>query len=163
MANQVIRYSKVPKCRFSNRDVQIIGPEITRIFHTHGESKPHVIVDEARPITSPLHPYFEWNDQKAAEEHRIDQARYILRCIQIEIIAPNSNNHVVVNIASSITRPQIGPVYQQTNVLLGNRSDRRQLLENAWAELRSFMNRYRDFVEFEPIFHVIRLQMRKHQ
>jgi len=158
---QVIKYSKAASSKFNKKDVQIIGPELARIFEGHGESKPEVIVDEARSKKSPLHPYFMWNQKEAARRYNIEEAKYMLRNIQIEVIAPEGKV-IELNIASSVTRPGIGHVYQMTNVLLGNKSDRTQLLENAWNELRSFVKRYSDFSEFEEVFHLVRLQVKKH-
>lgn len=42
------------------------------------------IVNTARPPTSPLHPVFEWDDKKAADEYRLHQARHLVRCFTID-------------------------------------------------------------------------------
>ena len=149
------------KSRFNKNDVSVIGPELVRILGEYGESKPEVIVDEARKKGSPLHSYFTWDQKEAARLYNIREAQYMINNIQIEVIAP-AGKVVRVNIASSIVRPQIGHVYQRTDIILANKSDREQLLESAWGELRSFIARYSNFVEFEPVIRTIRLQMKKH-
>ncbi|HUD75319.1 MAG TPA: hypothetical protein VMQ76_09630, partial [Terracidiphilus sp.] len=40
---------------------------------------PEKVVEAARPVSSPLHSWFEWNDNKAAENYRIWQARQLIR------------------------------------------------------------------------------------
>ena len=157
------KFSVAPWSKFSEDDANIIGPEIVRILDKHGESKPEVIVNEAADIKSPLHPYFTWDNDEAADLYRIEEARYMLRKIRIEVLTTEEKEPIIVNIASSLTRPNIGHVYQRTDVILKNKSDRRQLLDTAWRELESFMIRYSNFIEFEPIFKVIRLQMKKHK
>ena len=43
-----------------------------------GKLTPDAVVDDAKNPASPLHPFFEWNDAKAAEEHRRYQARKLM-------------------------------------------------------------------------------------
>lgn len=44
------------------------------------------VITEARDFNSPLHLCFEWDDTKAAYEHRRSQARYLIRklCVVVE-------------------------------------------------------------------------------
>ena len=44
-----------------------------------GSITPEVVVADASNPDSPLHGHFEWNDSKAAHQHRLQQARAILR------------------------------------------------------------------------------------
>lgn len=48
-----------------------------------GFLRPQDVIKAARSKTSQLHRYFEWNDSRAAEKHRLDQAREI---IQVSVI-----------------------------------------------------------------------------
>jgi hypothetical protein len=50
-----------------------------------GELTPLRVVQEAADDRSPLHQCFEWDDSKAGHEHRIDQARRIIRSVRVEI------------------------------------------------------------------------------
>lgn len=69
--------------RISGITAQIAGEELARIQQQHGELKPPTIVDEARPKDALLHPAFEWDDFVAAELHRQDQARHLIRAVQV--------------------------------------------------------------------------------
>jgi len=65
-------------------DPTIAGAELERIWEEHDERlEPPVVVEESRPKAAPLHPVFEWNDKKAAEEWRNNQARQLIRNIRI--------------------------------------------------------------------------------
>ena len=72
---------------------QDAGEELERIQQFHGKVTPDIVVDEARPIDSPLHNVFEWDDEKAAENYRHSQARVLIR--SIEVIKPEGNTEPV--------------------------------------------------------------------
>jgi len=44
---------------------------------------PRIVIEEARPVDSPLHNAFEWDDTKAAARYRILQAQELIRSIKI--------------------------------------------------------------------------------
>lgn len=69
--------------RITGITAQIAGEELARIEQQHGELKPPTVVDEARPEDALLHPAFEWDDFVAAELHRQDQARHLIRAVQV--------------------------------------------------------------------------------
>jgi hypothetical protein len=49
-----------------------------------GRLTPKAVVRAAANPESPLHPLFEWDDSKAADRHRLDQARTLIRSVQVE-------------------------------------------------------------------------------
>lgn len=49
-----------------------------------GRLSPEIVVQSARDPASPLHSRFEWDDTKAAEEHRRSQARTLIRSVRVE-------------------------------------------------------------------------------
>lgn len=50
-----------------------------------GKLTPEQVVEEARNPESPLHGYFEWDVEKAAAQHWLDQARSIIRSVTVNI------------------------------------------------------------------------------
>ena len=58
---------------------------LQRIYEQHGELTAELVVDEARKPASPLHERFEWNDMRAAEQYRLEQARRLVRSVHIVI------------------------------------------------------------------------------
>lgn len=77
-----------PGARFSRSKVQAYGEEIERIKVKHKAKmlKSQTIVDEARDENSPIHEYFEWDDSKASELYRRQQAvNLINRIVVVEI------------------------------------------------------------------------------
>ena len=50
-----------------------------------GQLTPQNTVERARDPTNPLHAYFTWDDAKAADERRLDQARLLIRSVRVEV------------------------------------------------------------------------------
>ena len=50
-----------------------------------GTLDPRNVLDDARDPESPLHSHFEWDDSKAAEAHRMEQARTLIRSVRLVI------------------------------------------------------------------------------
>jgi hypothetical protein len=69
--------------RASGIDAQTLGEELGRIHEQHGALRPVDVVNEARPEDAALHPAFEWNNQKAAEEWRVHTARNLIRSVHV--------------------------------------------------------------------------------
>lgn len=57
--------------------------ERVKALAVNGKTDAKDVVDDARPIDSPLHPVFEWDDSIAAESYREDQARRLIRSVVI--------------------------------------------------------------------------------
>ena len=63
---------------------EFLGEELERIRQAHGgKLQTRVVVMEAKPETSPLHPAFEWNNKKAGNLWREYQARHLIRSVRI--------------------------------------------------------------------------------
>jgi hypothetical protein len=78
-------YSAMPGTRFTDKDARIIGPEIERLAN-EGRSTAAGVVDAARMKEAPLHPYFEWNNDVAAERFRESQARRMIGAIKVKVV-----------------------------------------------------------------------------
>lgn len=74
--------------RFTDEDAALIGPELERLASA-GHSSTKDILEEGRDPGSPLHPFFEWRDEEAAEAHRRQQAREIAGSILVRVKVRN--------------------------------------------------------------------------
>lgn len=52
----------------------------------NGDLTPDIVLDAARPESSPLHKHFEWDDSVAAEAWRKDQARTLIQSYKLHIV-----------------------------------------------------------------------------
>lgn len=118
---------------------------------------PKQVVEAARSIKSPLHSYFEWDDDKAAESYRIWQARQLLR-VCVEYIK-ESKHPVEVFVSLTTDRRQGG--YRIQTEVLSNSEMRRQLLADALSELELFRHKYFRLKELADVFKSIRRVLKR--
>lgn len=59
--------------------------ELKALEDRRGRLTAEQVVEAARPDGSALHGCFEWDDSKAAESYRIEQARELIRRVKIEV------------------------------------------------------------------------------
>ena len=57
--------------------------EIQAIYDERGEVRASWVVERSKPQSSALHAYINWDDKSAAEAHRLNQARQVLRVVRI--------------------------------------------------------------------------------
>ncbi len=64
-----------------------IAAELQRISEQHhGRLTPEAVVNEARDPASDLHNCFEWDDATAADQHRLNQARELIRGVKVTVV-----------------------------------------------------------------------------
>jgi len=68
---------------FGSRMDQDAAREICLELEAQGKLTPDEVVTLAKDPASPLHEYFEWDVQKAAEEHWRNTARQIIRTFKV--------------------------------------------------------------------------------
>lgn len=67
-----------------------------------GRDTPEDIVEAATPVTSPLHGYFEWDNDIAGHQYRLDQARRLIARVKVTTKVGNDTVKVraVVNVTN---------------------------------------------------------------
>jgi hypothetical protein len=53
--------------------------ELQELYDSSGSLRPSAVLEVARKKTSALHARFEWDDKKAGHQHRLEQARSLIR------------------------------------------------------------------------------------
>lgn len=149
---------------FPNRgmDATYVGSHCEKLRESNGGSvTPRVVVDDAESDQSPLHTLFEWDNVKAADEFRLEQARNLLR--SLTVIIPERPSHPVrafVNIRQESPSGETESAYTSIEVALRNPAMRNQLLADATNELAAWRQRYRELEEFSRLFAEIDNQLR---
>ena len=70
----------------SRDDRKAIEDRINQIAgENRGKITPELVVADASDKNSPLHRWIEWDDDKAAYQHRLDQARRLISSVRIVI------------------------------------------------------------------------------
>lgn len=119
-------------------DEKVIG-ELEDVNKKFGLLAPKAVVDKARPETSALHPFFEWEDSEAAEAYRREQARNLIRCVYIEM-KPGEFAPAYVSIPSD--RSTEGGGYRSTKIVLSDKKMSEELLQEALRTLIYFREKY---------------------
>lgn len=140
----------------SGLDAQAIGQEIEALGGRDGVA-PADLVEAARNPGSAMHSYFEWDDAKAADAYRVQQARYLLRSIEVVI----REEHPPIRAFHAVV-VEDGPEgdddggdkprrYVPVSVVAADEALRRQVIEAALAELQGWRKRYAQYRELEQI------------
>jgi len=119
--------------------------ELNRIYEKNGKLEPAEVVKESRPESAPLHPVFEWNDTKAAELYRIDQAKHMMCAIvQVEEREEQPPQEVRVFIHAE-------KAYHPVDVVLRDPSMKKEALRDALRSMQSFRQKYSSLAELSRV------------
>lgn len=104
-----------------------------------GNLTPELVLEKASDPSCLLHPCFEWDDTKAAHEHRLNQARYLLRAVVV-LRGPKEELRPV---RAFVTVKACGEnVYKEVHEALAHPDHREQVLARARRELEAWAKRY---------------------
>jgi len=133
--------------------------ELKRIADQNGGIiLPELVVERARPASSPLHGRFEWDNTKAAHAHRLWQARQLISVCVEQIEGVSEPTNVFVSLRSD--RNNEGGYRVMTEVL--SRAElKAQMLNDALKELQSFQRKYASLKELASVFDSIRRVRKK--
>lgn len=70
----------------AHTDVNEVVKELREIQEVRGDIKPEYVVESAKNKKSKLHGYFIWDDERAANKYRLQQASELLRRIEVKVI-----------------------------------------------------------------------------
>ena len=131
----------------SKANAQRIGEALARIAAQNGGNlSPHDVVEAARADRHPLHRHFEWDDAKAAEAYRLDQARHLIRIVRVERPDDQEPVRAFISVADR------GVSYRTIDDVLGSARLQAIVLDQAQRDLEAFEKRYR---ELEDVCSVI--------
>lgn len=122
--------------------------------------QPKKVVAHAKNPKSSLHDCFEWDNSKAGEQWRLEQARRLIRFSVIVLENPNPTVNIgkivvtdapeYVSLKSDRIRP--GGGYRVLKDVLEDDNLRDELLEQALDELNLWKKKYKKLKELSAIF-----------
>jgi hypothetical protein len=134
---------------------QVAGEELERIQEVYNGISPQVVVEESKPEDATLHKCFEWNDTKAADKYREQQARVLIANIVTVKLEEEQEEIKPVRAFINVVDCDEPAKYVSLNTALNDENYRRQMLDNALKELISFKQKYKDLQELTEIFQAI--------
>ena len=132
----------------------VVGREFEKIEKRDGGLTNKNVLDAARPVKSPLHKAFEWDDAKAAEAYRLTQAGAMIRNLTIVVEEPEMKEAKTVRAYVNISEKREG-VYVNIISSLSEKSSREKLLSDALKELSAFQRKYQTLSELAEVFKAI--------
>lgn len=141
-------YAWKPNSRHSI-PAQVAGEEISRIRSEKGTFfSPGDIVESAREEHSPLHPEFEWDDHAAAESYRVEQAKYMIRCVVV--LHKDDPQPEPIRAFVSVKSAE-GHRYTTTAYAFSQPDLREQVLAQAEADMVAFHRKYSQYMDLSKV------------
>jgi len=140
---------------------QKVGEELERLrAQTGGELRPIDVIEAAASTRSALHSYFEWDDSKAAAQHRLQQARALIASIAVRAERGREKRlYVSVRKGSNKKTSQMGgkgSIYVEREGAFKDETLREQLRAKAVHELERWAERYEPLrLELMQVFSAI--------
>lgn len=117
---------------------QTAGVELEKIAEKRGSLKASYVVEESRNKNAVLHKCFEWDNQKAADKYRINQAQDMIRnivSVKIGQIEPSKPVRAFINFKQDNEFVSIVNVINNSELL-------ENMLDAAMKELKAFQCKY---------------------
>lgn len=136
---------------------QIVGEEIEKLEkENEGALLPSTIVRAAKPKNSKLHPCFEWDNRKAADAYRENQARELLRKITIVYIDDNDKKDEI-RAFHNIKHENNESYYTSIERVVNDEELQENVLDQIKAELIAIKRKYKQFQspELQKIWELI--------
>ena len=131
-----------------------VREELERLRQNNGGEfvAPAAVVEFAkRNKRAALHKEFEWDNTKAAQQFRLDQARHLIRLYINVIETENGNIPTRMYVSLEGDRKRSGG-YRTLESVMTNAELREQLLQQALEEFQRVRRKYQTLQELTPIF-----------
>lgn len=144
----------------------VAGRELDRLAKRDQEVVPITLVEESRSSDAPLHSYFEWDDGIAGGLHREQQAKQLIRSIQVTYVRNDTEEPLppVRAYVSVMDEPEFEMYapskpsittqrhYRPMVRVMSDTDLRDQYKRQAFDSLVTWRQRYRDIEAFAHIF-----------
>jgi hypothetical protein len=135
-----------------NVSPQAVGETLERLRAESGQLTAGGVLEAARNPESPLHPAFEWDDEAAAEQYRLSQARRLIVSVRILNGPARSTTPVYV----SVRTPEKGRNYVPTIEALSDEQLRARVLADVEQFAESMQRRYAAFRDLAEVLDRLR-------
>ncbi|HEY3496025.1 MAG TPA: hypothetical protein VGK73_15110 [Polyangiaceae bacterium] len=132
-----------PGWRISSAAARDVGRVIVELTESKRYT-PKALVDAARSRKSPAHKHFEWNDGRAGELYRIEQARLYQRAIEYDVVIERARQKpVTLKMRCAYPVVEDGePTYATGGAVSSNKDFLAQLAARAVSSAMAFRDQY---------------------
>lgn len=129
-----------PGSRIRKADAKVLGEAFERLKAT-GPLTADRVLTEAMNARSPLHRYFEWDDQKAAHQYRLEQARKLIRSIEV-VLEDAKGKQMPMRAYYSVRDADGQRGYEAMEFVFATPDLADQVIEEALAQLEAWKAKY---------------------
>ncbi len=119
----------------------------------NGILQAQAVVDAAKNTISPLHKYFEWDDTKAAEQYRLEQARGLIQVAVTYLPSISQPVRLFVSLSTDRLNPLGG--YRLTSDVMQSEGLSRIALNDALRDMQTFKNKHGQLVQLKGVIREI--------
>lgn len=131
-----------------------VGAHFEKLEAKYGAVTKENFLDSARSTKSEMHKLFEWDDKKAAEQHRLHQANMIINSLRVTIIENEETEPITVS-AFVNTSKRKDKTYIHIVRAMGDQETSAAVLNDALRELSFFREKYKNLSELSGIIKAI--------
>jgi hypothetical protein len=121
---------------------------LDELYAQHGELTEEIVEKAARPKNSPLHDYFEWDDNEAAYQYRLQQARGVIIAVTVTIVKTDGEEIRKRIYASQYDPSSVEPIKGFRRIEDLEEENPGLLLRTMQREWKGFYNRWGDHKGF---------------
>jgi hypothetical protein len=141
-----------------------VSKHVRALYDEHdGQLTAEILLVAATPDSHPLHAHFEWDDSVAATQHRLEQARRLIRSCRVTFAGTDGKIRTVREFHSVVIRDPahsrtsgLGPahvrVYRATEDIVKDTTSADALARQFKLEWDMFRKRWENFDEFIAMF-----------
>ena len=126
-------------------DAELVGNALDAIQENDGGITPEALLKVSTPTRSKTHKMFEWDDTVAGDKYRLEQARLVLRSIDVIVQIPDDGER---SIRAFTSTPLEGGkrVYVNTVSAMQQRDTRDAMLQDCLNALIKFREKWANLV-----------------
>lgn len=128
----------------------IVGGVVEHIEAEHGTVTKELLLEASRPEDSDTHSIFEWDDKKAGEQWRLEQAKHTINALRVVYVS-HDDEEVPVRAFVNVSELSEKTSYRHINVALSDDELRENYLNRIRHELDAFIKRNQSIEELADI------------
>ena len=153
-------YSPTKNADFGIAKAQIYGQHLDSLQSGSDVLTPATVISDAKDKDSPIHSYFEWDNKKAGNKHRLHQARALMNSILVTIVYPDNSkskirkfHNIVIKYSEKEKKSERG--YVSVDVVVQSKELTSQVVEFARSELAAWSKRYSQYKELQSFVDIV--------
>jgi hypothetical protein len=140
----------------------VVQRELKRIISTDKVLTPERVLEVASERDNPLHRFFQWDNGKAAQAYRLDQARNLIRIVHVLRVIDDGRKQQPVTVRA-IVNVNPGKGFVTRNEAIGSETIRAAMVERHLRGLENWVRETSDIVELGPLRDVIANNLERYQ